>query len=72
MRTKACEPMLGVKTHCKVLVLSKHRVFKWFVRFVNICLFLCSRFLCFLFYLRLYSSFGLLFKATLIASRVRE
>ena len=59
MRTKAYEPMLGVNTHCKVLVLTKRCVFKWFM---NICLSFCSRFLCFLFCLRLYSSFGLLLR----------
>ena len=29
-RTEACEPILGVKTHCKVLVLSKHSVLSGF------------------------------------------
>jgi len=45
-------------------ILSDTLCLKWFLRFVNICLSLCLKFLCFL-----VRSFV---KATLIASRVRE
>jgi len=64
-RTEACEPILGVKTHCKVhyyLSLSDALWLKWSLRFVNICLFWCPKFLYFLLCLSLYSSFGLLLR----------